>query len=159
MRSDDILDQIDTALHDYTVSDDAMRSRPAAEGEQHVGPKIWIMSTVDDPDSGGWVALNDALDVTIDPATIDPAGIVHQPAVTWDNLRQWYAHMEAERVRRAREALAAIGRAMEAMRPAAQEAGRAMETLTQAVQRPSTPPGRRTDRPAWQSPYGPPRRR
>lgn len=160
MNADDILTQIDNALGDWTVSGDAMRSRPADETESELtaGPQVWIVSTTDDPDSGGWEQVDGILDATIDPATIDPATMVHQPTVTWDDLRRWWsARIEAERAQRAREMLEALG-ALQAMGPAVEEAGRGIAAITEALQRPSTPAARRDDRPAWQSPYGPRRR-
>ncbi|MEU3826486.1 hypothetical protein AB0F36_14375 [Streptomyces sp. NPDC029080] len=153
MRTDDILDQIDDALHDNTVSGDAMRSRPAAEHEQRIEPRIWITSTVDDPDSGGWERLDGITSIDIQ---LDTADLQARLA----NVAAHLARLETERIRRAQEALTALGRAMaEAVRPAADEAVRAIGALNQTVQQPTTPPGRRSDRPAWQSPYGPPRRR
>ncbi|NED75343.1 hypothetical protein G3I51_24070 [Streptomyces sp. SID9944] len=126
MRSDDILSQIDHALDDWTVSDDAMRSRPEGDGGGINGfvPRVQI------PD---------------------------EFAEAWAAFAERVAQAEAERAAHVRAVMEALGRAM---KPVAKAAQQAAANLAQAVQqgRPA-PSGRRLDRPAWQSPYGPARRR
>lgn len=155
MRSEHILDQIDTALHDWTVSGDAMRSTPHPPPRPATAPQIWI-STVDaDPDEGGWQEVGSVRDIDfhIQPPEIDPD---FQRA--WQEFREYLARAEAERIRRVRAAIEALGRAVKpVMEAAAQAAANAAEVMQQI--NPPLPPGRRHDRPAWQSPYGPARRR
>ncbi|MFD0209174.1 hypothetical protein ACFVH9_08550 [Streptomyces hirsutus] len=58
------------------------------------------------------------------------------------------------------EATATLRALMDAVRPAAEAAAAAMAALVRALQTAPQPPARaRRDRPAWVSPYGPPRRR
>ncbi|MFD3574743.1 hypothetical protein [Streptomyces sp. NPDC058644] len=67
----------------------------------------------------------------------------------------------ADRMREAQTAMTAFMRAYaEAARPLIEEAGRAFQTMRDAgLIDDDGKPARRPDRPAWQSPYGPPRRR
>ncbi|MGV9888358.1 hypothetical protein [Streptomyces sp. NPDC003395] len=155
MRTDDILNQIDTALHDYDVSDDAMRSRPEPEPQEYAAPRVWVTTTATDPGSGGWVELGGVLDVTIDQGAIDATAPA--PTVTWDDIVEWMARAEAERVRRAGEMLEVLRVAAEAARPAVDSAAAAFAAFAEAARQ--HPARRRYDRPAWQSPYGPATRR
>lgn len=159
MRSDEILDQIDSTLNDWAVSDDAMRSRPAPDLQPTAGPRMWIAPAGIGPDEGGWEEVGHitSVDFRIEPPTIDP-----EFQRSWEEFREHMARVEAERVRRAGEAMSAFIRAYaQAVKPAVERAQRAVAQIQEAMQHldPPLPPGRRHDRPAWQSPYGPPRRR
>jgi len=156
--TNDILDQIDTALGDYSVSDDAMRSRPASEADpgqieqplQFHGtvPVVQIM----DEANGEWQTVEgvEAIEVCIESPAIDP-----EFARRWQELSDYLQRVQLERARRAQEILAAIRQAFRQMAPAVEEAARNVTAAAEAVQK--APP--RRDRPAWQSPYGPARRR
>ncbi|MFH9574243.1 hypothetical protein ACH4MG_27345 [Streptomyces sp. NPDC017454] len=138
MRSEDILAQIDDTLDDWSVSDDAMRSRPPVERET-VGPRLWIAPVGTGPRDDGWQR--------------------------WRELQDYLVRAAAERARLAQQVVEAFVQAfaesVEAVRPRIEEAGQAIADCAKAVEQaaPPLPPGRRHDRPAWQSPYGPPKRR
>lgn len=178
--ADHILDQIDNALHDWSVSDDAMRSRPEPAVlpeprtlpgrvpvvDMHSRPEAGTIcldgfrATVMAMDEAGeWQDLGGArsVDFHIEPPQIDPD---FQRA--WREMQEYIARVQAERVRRAQEALEAFARAYtQAIRPAMEAAAKGLAEIQKAAQHvnPPLPPGRRHDRPAWQSPYGPARRR
>lgn len=107
--ADHILDQIDTCLGDYDVSDDAMRVAP---------------------------------DLPALPA-------VRFVVVTADTSS---ATAALARIRQLRETMDAFA---EAVTPAAVAASRGLAQFAEAMRQPIRPTGR----PAWQTPYGPPRRR
>ncbi|MFF8656785.1 hypothetical protein [Streptomyces huasconensis] len=67
----------------------------------------------------------------------------------------------AERIQEFQEAMVALLRAYaEAARPLLEEVGRTFQTMRQAgLVEDDGKPGKGPDRPAWQSPYGPVRRR
>ncbi|MFI8191412.1 hypothetical protein ACIF8T_21755 [Streptomyces sp. NPDC085946] len=161
MRADDILAQIDNALEDWEVGPDAMRSRPAVEPKTALGPQVWIAPVGTGPDDPEWEAVGHitSIDFHIDPQEIDPGF-----RQAWEEMRERLARVEAERVRRAQAVLEAFARAyMQAVKPAVEAAGRAIAEAAQAIQQAGLVnadgrPARRRDRPAWQSPYGPPRR-
>lgn len=157
--ADHILDQIDNALHDCTVSDDAMRSVPADEPQPSSGPRMWIAPSGTSPGETGWEEIGHvtSIDFHVEPPAIDPE---FQRA--WQEFREYMVRVEAERVRRARAAIEAFNRAYaQAVKPAMEAAARGIAEFQKAMQHvdPPLPPGRRRDRPAWQSPYGPARRR
>ena len=163
--ADHILNQIDQALDDWTVSGDAMRSRPAAEPQ---GPRVWLAPAGTEPDGDGWqeVGYLTSIDLEIDQATIDPAALTTpEPTVTWQELSNYIAEVQAERARRAQQLIQewvrAFTESIQAAQPRVEEAGRAIAEYAKAVEQaaPPQPPGRRHDRPAWQSPYGPAQRR
>lgn len=113
--ADNIIDQIDHALGDYSLGPDAMRWSPETPPPP---PGASIQRTV--------------------VVTIDTAAITEQ----FEQLRR---------------TLQAFG---EAARARMEEIGRAFEAMKQAgVCDDHGRPLPRRDRPAWQSPYGPPRRR
>lgn len=176
MRADNILNQIDTALEDWTVSGDAMRSQPPAETPDapvgmrgHVPvtefmdemrPRFWIAPVGTAIDADGWQETGyiTSGDFGIDQATIDPATFATpQPTVTWQEIVNCIAQIEAGRARRAQlleDFVRAFTESIEAVQPCIEEAGQAIaEAVEQAA--PPQPPVRRIDRPAWQSPYGP----
>ncbi|WP_060905373.1 hypothetical protein [Streptomyces scabiei] len=135
--ADHVLDQIDSALNDYTVSDDAMRSAPLPADSQPA-TRLEIMS-----EDGEWQEVPGVASIEI---TADPAAT-------------------AARLREAQESIVRFFHAYaEAVRPRIEELGRALAAASQAVRDAGLvdadgKPARRPDRPAWQSPYGPPRRR
>ncbi|MGW5636471.1 hypothetical protein [Streptomyces sp. NPDC003832] len=141
MRADDILSQIDDTLDDWQVSGDAMRSRPA------------------DPDGEGWQALG-----TIDQVTISPEAVAEWES-DWRDFVQYMARVQAERERRAREILDALTQVFQqVIGPAVQQAARDIEQAAEAIKAAGLcddhgKPLPARDRPAWQSPYGPARRR
>jgi hypothetical protein len=163
VRSDEILAQIDSTLEDWTVSEDAMRSRPAVEQPEADGPRLWIAPTGTDPGDVAWQEIGVLdVDLQIEQATIDPAALQPAPTVTWQELADYIAEIQAERARRAQQVIDALTRAFtEVVKPAAEAAARGLAQMQQTVEQaaPPLPPGRRHDRPAWQSPYGPPQRR
>lgn len=158
MSTDRILDQIDTALADHTVGPDAMRSRPAEEPEV----RVWIAPVGTSPDDADWEPVGHitSVDFHIDPPAIDP-----EFARAWQAFHEQLARAQAERARRAQAVMEAFVRAYtEAVKPAAEAASRAFAELARAVQQAGArddhaKPAPRRDRPAWQTPYGPPRRR
>jgi hypothetical protein len=169
--TDDPVARIDEVLHDYTVSGDAMRSRPVVAGTppSHdpvvaTGGLIWIAPAGTHPGGGGWQRLDGitGCEFTINPSTIDPAAWT-QPAATWPELLEAMERMEEERARCAAALLQMIDRIV--MRLAerwgvadvfrhAPEADDCGDPAPPPV-RPSPPLPRRDRRPAWQTPYGP----
>lgn len=166
-RSDDILNQIDEILYDSSVGPDAMRSRPAPEPAAATGPRLWIAPAGTAEDGDGWEEITchvTDIEFTIDPTATTSAA----PTVTWDDIHEYFARIQAERVRRAQAIIDAFVQAMgAAIAPAAQRACGDMAEATEAFRhlpeaegcndcgKPAPP----RDRPAWQSPYGPPSRR
>jgi hypothetical protein len=66
-----------------------------------------------------------------------------------------------DRIRELQDAMTAFMRAYaETVRPVMEQVGRAFQTMREAgLVEDDGKPAKRPDRPAWQSPYGPPRRR
>ncbi|WP_282084053.1 hypothetical protein [Streptomyces tendae] len=174
MRSEDILAQINDTLDDWAVSDDAMRSRPGGETggvkgftpqfaimDEVAAPRFWIAPVGTPVEADGWEEVGYITDADF---VIAPAAVATpQPTVTWDEIACFIAQIEEGRARRARllEAFVqAFTESIETVRPRIEEAFQAIADCVQAVEHAAPPPpGRRRDRPAWQSPYGPPRRR
>lgn len=159
--ADDVLDQIDAALYDATVSADAMRSRPAAEPEGILGvvPTVYIAD-----EAGDWqeiqAAIRDSFDLQIDPASIDTAA-VNPPAhaADWGTIRDLMIRVDAAQARRAQIVLEGLKRAMARLAAPAAEAAEGFRHLPEAVGCDDCKPAPPRDRPAWQSKYGPARRR
>ncbi|WP_045563008.1 hypothetical protein [Streptomyces sp. FxanaA7] len=152
--ADRILDQINSALNDYTVSDDAMRSQPEPPATPRRGPDcdLQIMD-----EAGEW---QNVPGVTSFAIQIEYDDTEFQQSL--QRLRENIARIQAERARQAQEMARMFARAyVQAVKPAMEAAAAAFAEVQKAVQHanPPLPPGRRHDRPAWQSPYGPPRRR
>lgn len=146
--ADHILDQIDACLGDYSVSDDAMRSRPASDVSAEpfaMGGIIPTMQIMDE--AGEWQPLGSVADV----------GFGTREAVIVISVDTAAATAALERIRQLHEVLA------EAAQSRTEEAGRGLAAFAKAMQcaepNDDCRPARRPDRPAWQSPYGPPRRR
>ncbi|MFI9598889.1 hypothetical protein ACIHCX_03240 [Streptomyces sp. NPDC052043] len=156
MRSDDILTQIDQALDDWTVSDDAMRSRPAVDVPAERGPEtsVQIMD-----EAGEWQEIPGIGSVEIQ---MDEPPIPDDFAEKWARLSKRIARAEAERARHVRAVLEAF---REAVKPVAEEAGRTLAELAARTAR-AAEHARADDyalappRPARLAiPYGPARRR
>lgn len=151
--ADNILDQIDTALHDDAISPDAMRCAPAPAGPR--GKTTMAVMGAD----GEWSEVEGvvSIDFHIEPPAIDP-----EFTRAWQELHEHLTRAEAERARRAAALLEGLVHAFQQMGPAIEAANEGLAGLAEAVQdqpaRPDLPLPRR-DRPAWQTPYGPARRR
>lgn len=172
--TDDPVARIDEVLYDYTVSADAMRSRPAVAGMLPpddsivaTGGLIWIAPASTDPRGAGWERLEGvaSVELTIDTSTVDSTAW-ERPAVTWSELSEAMERLEEERARRAAALLEMIDRTV--MRLAERWGG--ADVFRRAPEaddcdpapppvRPSPPLPRRDGRPAWQTPYGPAKRR
>lgn len=152
MRSTDILDQIDAALHDDSISPDAMRYAPNAEappGQPAAGT------------SGRSVLVRRLTE----RHGIDPDDA--REAVLAAELGRATEHAAIVRA----EARAVMDEALQrlriAFRPMAESMTETLKQLSQAFEQlrasastiPTAACGRRSDRPAWQSPYGPATRR
>lgn len=163
MKTCDILNQIDETLDDWT-SPDAMRSRPATRPPARLSAdarQLLIRRLVDNHGLARMTARHAVLAVEQGRTTV---------------------HAELVQA----EARAAMNEAMQriqiAMRPAIEAAAAALQRMAEAVKqvtqglqssewvdtngdpveppaRPRPPLPRRDGRPAWQSPYGPARRR
>ncbi|MEU9218841.1 hypothetical protein AB0D47_20095 [Streptomyces sp. NPDC048376] len=150
MRSEDILAQIDDTLDDWTVSGDAMRSRPGLPS-----PPVARMHVP-----------MDARQFLI-RRLIDEHGLTRMTArhaVMAAEEGRDSEHAELVRAEAARVVREMTGRIRIAIQPMAEAAVAALRQLRQALDQlkqaaPPQPLGRRHDRPAWQSPYGPPQRR
>jgi hypothetical protein len=153
VRSDDILDQIDTALHDWSVSDDAMRSAPADTLERGPDVRMYLAD-----EAGEWQELPGVAAVDIQFPT---PSVLEEFAQQWADFIDRMTRQRVEQARRAQEAFEAFTRALtEPMKRSVEEATRAFETLQQTAQQEPPPASvRRRERPAWQSPYGPAQRR
>ena len=147
MRTDDVLNQIDATLDDWTVSGDAMRSSPAAARPEAPrignGPReILIRRLVEHHGLTRMTARHAVLAVE-HGRTSGHAALVHAEAravmdETMQQLREAFRPM-AERMA---EAFKQLAEAFEHLR-------------ANASPNPIPASGRRHDRPAWQSPYGP----
>lgn len=158
--TDDILAQIDHAVADWTISGDAMRSRPEPEPEPFyfggTTPTLYIAD-----EAGEWQQVEGvaSVEVCVEMPAIDP-----EFAEAWARLADRIREAELERVRRAQVALAAFVQAVkDTLAPAVEQAGRdtseAFRHLPEAEGCNDCVPPPRRDRPAWQSPYGPAQRR
>lgn len=170
--ADHILDQIDHALHDYDVSDDAMRSAPAATTwrghsvsmeitDEAVGePRMWIAPVGVSPDQvGEWQEIGGV--ATVDIHITTPPDF-EEFAQRWADFVERLQARRREEARQAQAAFEAFGRAYaQAVKPAVEAVAQGFAEIQKAMRHvnPPLPPGRRRDRPAWQSPYGPARRR
>ncbi|MGQ4343542.1 hypothetical protein [Streptomyces sp. SAS_275] len=160
-RADGILRQIDSTLDDWTVSGDAMRSRPAAEpaGMQGVTPTLYIAD-----EAGEWQEIQGVIgasfDTELDQASIDPIAITTRaPAVDLETIQDVMIRIDAAQARRAQVILDGLKRALARLATPVTEAADAFRHLPEAVGCNDCKPAPPRDRPAWQSPYGPARRR
>ncbi|MEU6283988.1 hypothetical protein [Streptomyces sp. NPDC047028] len=147
MRSTDVLDQIDAALHDHTVSRDAMRCTPGA----------------DEPEGRAAVAQGIARSILVQRLT-DYHGLAlaeARAAVLAVENGRTSEHAALVRA----EARAVAEEATQRIRIAIQHRSRSLgPTLRYLCRNPERPPAgdapaARHERPAWQSPYGPVLRR
>lgn len=159
--SDDILAQIDSALGDWSVGPDAMRVQPAAEPFHFGGatPLLYIADEVD-----GWQQVEGVASVEF---CVDVSEVFEEAAEAWAQITERIRQAEHERVRRERAALEAFVQAVRSMlAPAVERAASSMSDATEAFRHlpeaegcNDCKPALRRDRPAWQTPYGPARRR
>ncbi|MET9729725.1 hypothetical protein ABZZ79_03360 [Streptomyces sp. NPDC006458] len=158
--TDEVLAQIDSAVHDWTVSGDAMRSRPTPEPAPAVplvpAPPLLVaraelvhrlVTHHDMAPETAQRALTDALE----GRHTEHTAVIH-------------AEARAAVAERAHIAGTAIAHFLQAMRPAlqamaeaARQAGQAMRAAAHIAEHCHAE--RQRGRPAWQSPYGPRRGR
>ncbi|GGZ80332.1 hypothetical protein ACFOOM_07660 [Streptomyces echinoruber] len=154
MRTEDVLAQIDRALTDCTVSPDAMRCRPAEEPPAAAPPRP--------------VAVPTAGREFLVRRLVDRHGLTRAAALRAVLAAERGTSTEhAEAVQAEVRALAGemMQRLRDAFRPLVASWAAAMQRLVDAAQHlqatasKGQPVRRRPDRPAWQSPYGPPLKR
>ncbi|MEV6124401.1 hypothetical protein AB0M23_28490 [Streptomyces sp. NPDC052077] len=160
--SDEILQQIDAAVHDWTVSGDAMRCRPAPEPPPELPPAPAV------PYTGHAAARSHLVGRLISQGlTPSEAAAAVRTAETGEpaeHLELALAEAHAAAAEARQHILRAAATLLRALQPAVQAAAAALRQLADAT-RTTGPdgtgggPGRRRDRPAWQSPYGPAPRR
>ncbi|MET8818495.1 hypothetical protein [Streptomyces rochei] len=161
--SDEILEQIDAAVHDWTVSGDAMRCRPAPEPDPV--PAVPVVPVV--PDSGRAAAravlVSRLVDRGLEPAEAAAAVRAAETGQPTEHLELLSAEARAaaaEAGQRVGQLLVAFVRALQPVVQAAAAVLRQLdEALRTAGHTASSGKLDRRDRPAWQSPYGPPPRR
>jgi hypothetical protein len=170
MRSEDILAQIDDTVDDWTISGDAMRSRPGGETggvkglvpqlaimDEVAAPRFWIAPASTPAAADDWEEVGYLTDVDF---AIDPAAVATpQPAVTWDEIVGYIAQIEERRVRRTQllEAFVqAFTESLAVVQPRIEEAGQTIADCVKAVEQatPPQPPGRSRDRAAGRAPTG-----
>ena len=150
--ADHILDQIDTCLGDYDVSDDAMRCAPdlpplAREPAPRRTRNLLIQRLID--------RHNLAADYATAAVLAIERGLTDGP----------HAELAAAEARAVMNEM--VERLRIAIQPMAEGAVAALKQLSESLARlreststdDCSKPTRPRDRPAWQSPYGPPRRR
>lgn len=155
MRTTDVLDQLDATLDDWAVGPDAMRytpdrGTPAVGGNRAAGRELLVRRLVENHDLTRTTARR-AIIAAEARRTTSHTPLVHAEART--------AADEAMRSVRA-----AFRPMVETMAETMKELKAAFERMRAAVPAATCPcpdsrSGRRTDRPAWQSPYGPATRR
>ena len=157
MRSNDILEQVDTAVDDWATGPDAMRSTPSGT------PR-----TTGTPTPSPHGPRAEAREVLI-RRLVDHHGLTRMTArhavfAVERGHSSRYEHLvrtEANAViadvsARIRASLQPFA---EAMAEAFRRVAEAVNAMRQDQYELAPPPARRSDRPAWQSPYGPPRSR
>lgn len=158
--TDDVA-RIDEVLYDYTVSADAMRSRPAdalpPDGSiVATGGLIWIAPAGTDPRGEGWQRLDGIASVAFG----EQVAIIEIP-----DLERFTAGIRAAQEAVAanlERTLAAARQALQGLAEALGRNGEWVDTNGDPVSppvRPSPPLPHCDERPAWQTPYGPARRR
>jgi len=149
--ADQILTQIDSALGDYDIGPDAMRVAPDLPPGPAVRPRANGRNVIVQ-------RLIDRRDLT--PEEARSAILAAERGQTGP-----HAELAAVEAQAALDEIAASFRA--AFRPMLERAAAQFVQIKEALQRLPDPvgcevhgkPARRRDRPAWQTPYGPPRRR
>lgn len=161
--ADEVLAQIDAAVDDWTVSGDAMRCTPDPTPEPAV-PAVPVVSLPDLAVARARLVsrLVEYHDLTA--AAARRAVVAAEAGRHTEHTGLVHAEARAVMARHAHEAGDAIAAFLQAMRPAlqamAEAARRAGDAFATADCAKACPvPTRSTDRPAWQSPYGPPSRR
>jgi hypothetical protein len=157
MRSSDILEQIDAAVADWATGPDAMRSNPSGTPRATGAPT---------PSSHGPRA--EAREVLI-RRLVDHHGLIRMTARSavlavergqpsrYEHLVRTEANAVIADVSiRIRVSLQPFA---EAMAQAFRRIAEAINAMRQDQYELAPPPPRRRERPAWQSPYGPPRSR
>lgn len=153
MRTDDVIDQIDAALHDHAVSGDAMRwtTEPASPDPEAALPRrgreILITRLIE----------RHALTAESARAAVQAAerGTSSEAA---DLARAEANAVAAEMVTRIRVAMKPMA---EAALTTLRQLGESIKQMQQQVPELAEAgrSSRRPGRPAWQTPYGPPQRR
>lgn len=157
MRSNDILEQIDAAVDDWDTSADAMRSAPSGT------PRPAVASM---PPSHG--SRREAREILI-------RRLVEHHGLTRMTARHAVLAVEQGRSSRYEDLVRTEAdafmrdvsiRIRASLQPFAEAMASALRRIAEAVRSRQQdqyelvpPPARRPDRPAWQSPYGPPRTR
>ncbi|MFZ3592280.1 hypothetical protein [Streptomyces sp. BH104] len=160
MKADDILNQIDQALDDWTSSD-AMRSRPAGDAETEAATdgivatsgQIWLAPVGTEIGDDGWRQFEGVRTIEI-VETLDTTAELE--AFT----RSFQAAAQAS-ASAFRQGLEAVAHSLQQMQDGFQgsEWADTNGNPVQPPERPRPPLPRRDGRPAWQTPYGPARRR
>ncbi|MFF9269118.1 hypothetical protein [Streptomyces rochei] len=158
--SDEILEQIDAAVHDWTVSGDAMRCRPAPEPDPV--PAVPVV-----PDTGRAAAravlVSRLVDRGLEPAVAAAAVRAAETGQATEHLELLSAEARAAAAEAGQRVGQVVAAFVRALQPVVQAAAAVMRQLDDALRTAghtasSGKPDCR-DRPAWQSPYGPPPRR
>jgi len=157
MRADDVLNQIDTALHDYDIGPDAMRStpdppppvtRPRANGSTALARRLTERHGLT-PEQARTAVLEAEQGRDTEHARL--AALEARAA-----LEEIHAHFRAG-------FQAFAERVTQQFRQVADQFARMKEALAHLPEAEGCndcgKPPRPRDRPAWQSPYGPPQRR
>jgi len=149
MRTDDVLAQIDSALHDWTVSADAMRSKPADEPPV---PAALARPVPLPSDVRGMLArrISDRHDLPQESAL--QAVRDAERGISTD-------HTDLVKAEAQTLISESVDRIRVALRPVLSNLAAALQHLRAAVPCDDRPGPARRDRRAWQSPYGPPPRR
>lgn len=151
MRADDIIDQIDTCLTDYEISDDAMRCapdmprppaiRPRANGSIVLVRRLIERHGLTETEARAAVLAaergQDAEHARL--AAVEASAVIAEVSAQFRAAFEPMIRRVADQMRQIKEAFQHLPEAV-----GCGDCGK---------------PARRRDRPAWQSPYGPPRRR
>lgn len=146
MRTEDVLAQIDSTLTDWSVSGDAMRHAPDSE-------------TAPVPATRGFSARDVLTRRLVERHGVEPERARHAVIAAEQGRTSEHAALVQAEVRAVMTE--SMQQLREAFRPMAETMIETLKQLAQAFERlhagaePVPAPGRRHDRPAWQSPYGP----
>ncbi|MFF9279550.1 hypothetical protein [Streptomyces griseosporeus] len=157
-HTEELLAQIDAAVNDWTVSGDAMRCRPTAEPSPV--PAVPVVRFTG-RDRARAALVSRLVDRGLEPAAAHAAVRAAENGEPTEHAQLVAAEARAavgETVQQLGEVMRAFARALH---PIAEAAAAVMRQLDEALRSAShtTGRGRHRDRPAWQSPYGPPARR
>ncbi|MFF8485195.1 hypothetical protein [Streptomyces antibioticus] len=161
--TNDVLAQIDHALADYSVGPDAMRCTPDPT------PPVPAVPTVPMPALAVARAtlVHRLVDYQgLDPETARAAVLAAERGQHTEHTALVHAEARAVVARTTHAAAQAVAAFLRAMRPAldalaanVRAAAAALANATRHTPSSHTPSSRGADRPAWQSPYGPPPKR